>query len=418
MLPFSERVSFNGVPDELLTRTLDAIAINPPLEPALFEPGSRRRPMSALAALVAGARRACRGGPADSPTPAWPQWGGPNRNFVTGRRPRDVLARGRTAAAVAAAARRRVLLDRHRWRDALHALPRRRRRRGGGDGRGDRTDAVGRALRRAVHGVVQRTARAGAARRAAHRGDRLVTVSAGGLMNSFDRAHRRAQWRRDLLEGSPDALARLRLLEQPARLQEHDHHDRRWAGARRGRARRRHRSDRLARAGFPERLLVAHPHRSRRPSGAHRVHLRRDRRARSGDRRARVEPRARGRSGRERRHADLGRRSPAVRVLGLQRRKPGAEARADRRRSDGRRSLVEQAGARALRQRRQARSAHLRLERRLRLRAVRGHRRRDRRDVVAGSQRHPRDADRRRQPADHPRRGRQPGAGHAGRCRA
>ena len=40
MLPFSERASFNGVPDELLTRTLDAIAINPPLEPALFEPGT------------------------------------------------------------------------------------------------------------------------------------------------------------------------------------------------------------------------------------------------------------------------------------------------------------------------------------------------------------------------------------------
>ena len=40
MLPFSERGSFNGVPDELLTRTLDAIAINPPLEPALFEPGT------------------------------------------------------------------------------------------------------------------------------------------------------------------------------------------------------------------------------------------------------------------------------------------------------------------------------------------------------------------------------------------
>jgi YHS domain-containing protein len=39
MLPFSERVSFNGVPAEFLTRTLDAIAINPPLEPTLFEPG-------------------------------------------------------------------------------------------------------------------------------------------------------------------------------------------------------------------------------------------------------------------------------------------------------------------------------------------------------------------------------------------
>ena len=38
-LPFSERASFNGA-DELLTRTIDAIAINTPLDPALFEPGT------------------------------------------------------------------------------------------------------------------------------------------------------------------------------------------------------------------------------------------------------------------------------------------------------------------------------------------------------------------------------------------
>ena len=38
-LPFSERASFNGVPDVLLTRTLSSIAINAALDPALFEPG-------------------------------------------------------------------------------------------------------------------------------------------------------------------------------------------------------------------------------------------------------------------------------------------------------------------------------------------------------------------------------------------
>jgi len=40
VLPFSERVSFNGVRDEMLTQTIDAIAINPALDRALFEPGT------------------------------------------------------------------------------------------------------------------------------------------------------------------------------------------------------------------------------------------------------------------------------------------------------------------------------------------------------------------------------------------
>jgi YHS domain-containing protein len=40
MLPFAERALFRGVPDDALTRTLDAIAINPPLESTLFEPGT------------------------------------------------------------------------------------------------------------------------------------------------------------------------------------------------------------------------------------------------------------------------------------------------------------------------------------------------------------------------------------------
>jgi len=36
-LPFSERAQFNGAPDSLLTRTIDAIAINTPLDAALFQ---------------------------------------------------------------------------------------------------------------------------------------------------------------------------------------------------------------------------------------------------------------------------------------------------------------------------------------------------------------------------------------------
>jgi YHS domain-containing protein len=38
-LPFSESALFNGAPDTLLSRTIDAIAINVPLDPALFQPG-------------------------------------------------------------------------------------------------------------------------------------------------------------------------------------------------------------------------------------------------------------------------------------------------------------------------------------------------------------------------------------------
>ena len=39
-LPFSQRALFNGAPDPLLTRTLDAITIDAPLDPSLFEPGA------------------------------------------------------------------------------------------------------------------------------------------------------------------------------------------------------------------------------------------------------------------------------------------------------------------------------------------------------------------------------------------
>ena len=69
-------------------------------------------------------------------------------------------------------------------------------------------------------------------------------------MNSFDRATGAIQWTRDVLEGSPDGAARVRLLEQPRRLQEHRHHDRRRRRARRRRLRRRHRQDGVAVAGF------------------------------------------------------------------------------------------------------------------------------------------------------------------------
>lgn len=39
-LPFTQRALFNGAPDPLLTRTLDAITINTPLDASLFDPGT------------------------------------------------------------------------------------------------------------------------------------------------------------------------------------------------------------------------------------------------------------------------------------------------------------------------------------------------------------------------------------------
>ena len=40
MLPFSERAVFNGVPDTNLTRRIDAVQVNVPLDPTLFQPGT------------------------------------------------------------------------------------------------------------------------------------------------------------------------------------------------------------------------------------------------------------------------------------------------------------------------------------------------------------------------------------------
>ena len=37
-LPFAERALFNGAPDDYLTRHIEAIAVNVPLEDAIFQP--------------------------------------------------------------------------------------------------------------------------------------------------------------------------------------------------------------------------------------------------------------------------------------------------------------------------------------------------------------------------------------------
>ena len=138
---------------------------------------------------------------------AWPQWGGPNRNFVTG--PADL------ANSWPAAGPRRI------WQRAL------------GDGFSsivtdgatlytlyrDGADDVAVALDAATGATRWATKYAapfketcseqlGPAPRAAPllAGDRLITVSSGGRMNSFDRATGAVQWSRDVLEGSPGTL--------------------------------------------------------------------------------------------------------------------------------------------------------------------------------------------------------------------
>ena len=135
--------------------------------PRMFQPAPRAASNEtslvaalALALTLARSRR--------MPALAWPQWGGPNRNFVTGA--------ADLAASWPAAGPRRI------WArplgdgfssivtdgsDSLHALSRRSRRRGGGAGCEDGRDALGDEVRRAIQGDVQRAAGAGAARRAA-----------------------------------------------------------------------------------------------------------------------------------------------------------------------------------------------------------------------------------------------------------
>jgi outer membrane protein assembly factor BamB len=143
------------------------------------------------------------------PTPnvAWPQWGGPNRNFVTaavdlatswpaGGPPRlwerplgdgfsSIVTDGTTL----------YTLYRDGGNDVVVALE----------------AATGRTrweTRYAAPFAELCTEQLGPAPRSAPliAGDRLITVSAGGVMNSFERHTGSPQWSRSLLDGSPDAL--------------------------------------------------------------------------------------------------------------------------------------------------------------------------------------------------------------------
>ena len=159
-----------------------------------------------MRALAAAALALALGVPSDAGV-AWPQWGGPNRNFVT--------AAGDLATAWPSGGPRRI------WQRplgdgfssivtdgaTLYTLYR--------DGANDVAIALD-----AKSGEPRWTTsylapfnetcseQLGPVPRAAPlvAGGRLITVSAGGLMNSFDRATGQRQWSRDLLEGSPSEL--------------------------------------------------------------------------------------------------------------------------------------------------------------------------------------------------------------------
>ena len=169
---------------------------------------------------------------------------GPNRNFVApAGGPRDVVARGRAAADLArvrsaTASRRSSPTARPSTRSIATAATTSRSRSTRRPGTPRWDDEV----RRAVSRDLQRAARAGAARGAAHRrrsADHRQRRRPDEQLRSRDRRESvDARPARGIARGAP----RLRLLEQPARLQEHDHHHRRRQGPRRRRARRRDRA--------------------------------------------------------------------------------------------------------------------------------------------------------------------------------
>jgi outer membrane protein assembly factor BamB len=160
------------------------------------------------AVLIAALAAAAPGTPAATPASrAWPQWGGLDRNFIVpdadlvltwpSAGPKRIWERplGDGFSSIVSDGLSLYTLYRDGPDDVVVSLD----------------AATGRTLwdaRYAAPFREQCTEQLGPAPRAAPliAGDRLIAVSAGGLMNSFDRRTGTKQWTRDLLEGSPDAL--------------------------------------------------------------------------------------------------------------------------------------------------------------------------------------------------------------------
>ena len=146
-------------------------------------------------------------GASTSDSTAWPQWGGPTRNFVVGARdlatnwpadgPRRLWRRklGEGYSSIVTDGRTLYTLFRDGGADVAVAL----------DG------ATGRTVwetRYDAPFVETCSERLGPVPRAAPliAGERLITTSAGGLMNSFDRHTGRLQWSTNLLAPAADAV--------------------------------------------------------------------------------------------------------------------------------------------------------------------------------------------------------------------
>ena len=145
--------------------------------------------------------------PASGPDTAWPQWGGPNRNFVTAAAdlapswpatgPRRLWTRpiGDGFSSIVTDGATVYTLARDGADDAIVALD-------------AKTGAPRWTAKYAAPFKETCSEQLGPAPRAAPlvAGDRLITISAGGLMNSVERTTGTIQWTRDVLEGSPEAL--------------------------------------------------------------------------------------------------------------------------------------------------------------------------------------------------------------------
>jgi outer membrane protein assembly factor BamB len=138
---------------------------------------------------------------------AWPQWGGPNRNFIAppadlstswpADGPRKIWRRplGDGFSSIVSDGAMLYTLYRDGANDVAIAID-------------AKTGDTAWATKYAAPFHETCSEQLGPAPRAAPliAGDRLITVSAGGLMNSFERATGKAQWSRPLLDVSPSAV--------------------------------------------------------------------------------------------------------------------------------------------------------------------------------------------------------------------
>jgi outer membrane protein assembly factor BamB len=160
---------------------------------------------AAVLLLAALAGMALNPGPGAST--AWPQWGGPDRNFITGA---DGLASTWPSAGPKRLWQRplgdgfsSIVTD----GSTLYTLY----REGANDVAVALDAATGATRWEAKYAAPFRetcSQQLGPAPRAAPLllGNRVITISAGGLMNSFERVSGTRQWTRDLLESTPDAV--------------------------------------------------------------------------------------------------------------------------------------------------------------------------------------------------------------------